>query len=66
MRDSLDVKLEQIQRDFLISEFEQYGWNINSVLERYSISRQELMSALGEKVFARGSHNQYKKTTTTI
>jgi len=64
MEDALDVKLEHIQRDFLVTELEQHSWNIDTVSKRYSISKQELLNTIGEKALARESHNQYRTATT--
>jgi hypothetical protein len=50
MHDSLDAKLEHVQRDFLITELEQHSWNINTVSKRYSIPKQKLLNAIGEEV----------------
>lgn len=50
MHDSLDAKLEHIQRDFLINELEQHNWDIDTVSKRYSISKQKLLNAIGEEV----------------
>lgn len=66
MEDSLDVKLEHIQRDFLVNELEQHGWSVDTVSKRYSIAKQELLNAIGEKALAIESHNQYRKATTII
>jgi len=64
MKDSLEVKLEHIQRDFLIDELKQHSWNIDTVSKRYSIPKQELLNTIGEKAPAKESHNQYRTATT--
>lgn len=58
MHDSLDAKLEHVQKNFMVNVLEQHSWNIDTVSKRYSISKQELLNVIGEKALTVEPHNQ--------
>jgi len=58
MHDSLDAKLEHVQREFLTTELDQLNRNIDTVSKRYCLSKQELLNAIGEKALTVEPHNQ--------